>query len=284
MATPTGSPGGAGLQPGLALALQSGDYTIKSSNTTLANVHITGDLTIDAPAANVTVSNVEVDGHVNINTDAPSANGVGIVPTNITLDHVDAHGLSTVGFNGLTIANSRFHDVAGTIAQVSSYSGSGKTWSATNLVIKGSVFSGIRNPGGGAHLEALHLMGVQGAVLSGNTFDARVADEATWNQVTAALTMEAKFQGVFNSDVTLTGNTFLGGSYYQVYLLMVGNCSVTNNAFVTYTSPDGTHTSAVQFPTTSYVPGSNEPASGYPYFSQSGNTLDGHPVSLPGGR
>jgi hypothetical protein len=273
-----------GLQAGVALATHAGNYLINTSNVALSNVHITGDLTIDAPASNVAVANVQVDGHININTDTPSSGGVGIVPANIVLSHVDAHGLSAVGFDGLTVASSRIHDVNGMVSQIASYSGSGKTWSAQNLVIKGSAFYGIRFPGSGAHLEALHLMAVKGVLLTGNVFDGRVADQATWNQVTATLTMEAMFQGVFNSDVTISGNTFYGGSYYQTYLLMVGNSSVTNNQFISYTSPDGTHTSSVQFPVSGYTPGSNEPASGFPYFAQSGNTLNGSAVSLPGGR
>jgi parallel beta-helix repeat protein len=247
-------------------------------------MHITGNLTIDAPASNVTVSNVEVDGHININTDTPSSNGVGIVPSNIVLDHVDAHGLSTEGFNGLTVTNSRIHDVSGTLSQISSYNDGSKSWPAKNLVIKNTEFYGIHSPGSGAHLEALHLMGVQGATLTGDVFDARVSDETTWTQVTAALTMEAKFQGVYNSDITLSGNTFYGGGYYQVYLLMTGNCSVTNNEFVGYTSPDGQHKGAIQYPVNGYTPGSNEPSSGYPYFQQSGNTSNGIGISLPGGR
>jgi hypothetical protein len=276
--------GGSGVTPNSALKVVSGDYLINTSNVALSNVHIIGDLTIDAPASNVTVTNAQIDGYININTDSPSSGGAGIVPANVVLSHVDAHGLSAVGFDGLTVANSRIHDVKGTVSQIASYTGSGKTWAARNLVISGSAFYGIHSPGGGAHLEALHLMAVKGVRLTGNVFDGRVADQATWNQVTATLTMEAKFQGVFNSDVTISGNTFYGGSHYQTYLLMVGNSSVTNNQFISYTSPDGSHTSSVQFPVTSYTPGANEPASGFPYFAQSGNTLDGSPVSLPGGR
>jgi hypothetical protein len=268
----------AGLLPGVALTTVAGDVKVTTTGTTLTNQHITGSLTIDAPAANVTVTNVQVDGKVNINTDTPSSGATGLIPKNIVLRHVDAHGMSAVGFDGLVVDQSRFHDSKGTQSQLSSYTASGRTWPAKNLTITNSVYQKLLPvpAGSGYHVESLHLMGVQGFALTGNVFDACSPDQATWLQTTAALTLERGFQGVANFG-TITGNTFLGGSYYQSYLW--GATAVAGNKFVTYTSPDGQHRSSTVYPPAAY--GAGAP---FPTFTQSGNTLDGGAVSLPGGK
>jgi hypothetical protein len=267
----------AGVQPGVDLRTHRGDEVVKTSGVVLSNLHITGDLTIDGPAANVTVSNVEVDGSVQINANTPSvAQGGGRVaatPKNIVLRHVDAHGLSAVGFEGLTVDASRFHDAAGTLSQLSRYRTASLDWPATNLTITNSVFEHLHAvpAGSGYHLEDLHLMGVQGFTLSGDIFDATAPNQATWTQITAALTLEQGFEGVPNSG-TISGCSFIGGSYYQGYLW--GITSATGNRFTTATSPDGAHTSSPMYPPSAY-------GQSFPAFTQSGNTLDGQPYTLP---
>jgi hypothetical protein len=259
------------------LAVHSGDLIVNTAGVVLSNLHITGDLTIDGPAANVTVSNVQVDGSVQINANTPSvAQGggrVGLVPKNIVLRHVDAHGLSAVGFEGLTVDASRFHDAAGTLSQLSRYRTASLDWPATNLTITNSVFEHLHAvpAGSGYHLEDLHLMGVQGFTLSGDIFDATAPNQATWTQITAALTLEQGFEGVPNSG-TISGCSFIGGSYYQGYLW--GITSATGNRFTTATSPDGAHTSSPMYPPSAY-------GQSFPAFTQSGNTLDGQPYTLP---
>jgi hypothetical protein len=284
VSVPTGNPGssgGAGVQAGAPLAVHSGDLIVNTAGVVLSNLHITGDLVIDGPAANVTVSNVQVDGSVRINGNTPSvAQGsgrVGVVPKNIVLRHVDAHGLSAVGFDGLTVDASRFHDSSGTVSQVSRYrttsGGSTLDWPATNLTITNSVFQHLPSvaAGSGYHLEDLHLMGVQGFTLSGDIFDATAPNQATWGQITAALTLEQGWEGVPNSG-TISGCTFIGGSYYQGYLW--GMTAATGNRFTTARSPDGAHTSSPMYPPSAY----GQP---FPAFGQSGNTLDGQPYTLP---
>jgi hypothetical protein len=263
--------GGVGLK-------RVGGRTVRSSNLTLQNLQIDGDLVIDAPAADVTVVNVAVSGAIVINGDTPKATvhgkKVGIVPHNIVLRHVDAHRFEAVGFDGLTVEDSRFHDNAGTISQLARYSDRGFEWPATNLQITRSVFQGLgRLPADSqSHVEALHLMGVQGFTLSDDLFDATAPDQNTWKHITAALTLESAFEGVPNSG-SIVGCRFVGGSYYQAYLW--GATRVDDNAFTTATSPDGLHRSSPMYPPAAYAPAK------FPAFEQQGNTLDGRPYTLP---
>ena len=271
--SPTLTSSTAGLLPGVALTTVTGDVKVTAAGTVLANEHITGNLTIDAPAANVTVTNVQVDGKVNINTDTPSSGTAGIIPTSIVLRHVDAHGMSAVGFDGLTVDLSRFHDNKGTLSQLARYNANGRDWPARNLTITGTVYERLLAvpAGSGYHVEDLHLMGVQGFTLAGDVFDATAPDQATWLQTTAALTLERGWEGVANTG-TVTGSTFRGGSYFQAYLW--GVTAFAGNAFVTAVSPDGQHRSTPMYPAAAY-------GSPLPAFTQSGNTLDGAPYTIP---
>jgi hypothetical protein len=85
--------------------------------------------------------------------------------------------------------------------------------------------------------------------------------------------------GVASSNVVIDGNVFHGGGYYQLYMIANGTNSVTNNQFFS----DSGDFAAVQYPPSAY--NASALSSGqYDKFSQSGNTLDGKPVSLPGGK
>jgi hypothetical protein len=273
------------VQAGVSLSTHTGDYVVDTAGAVVQNVHISGDLVINAPAANVTVNNVKVDGVVNINTDTPSAvqgnTRVGIVPTGVVLRHVDAHGLYAEGFNGLTVDASHFHDIQGTLSQLSRYhtvwNGYTLDWPATNLTITNTVFDRLLAvpANSGYHLEDLHLMGVQGITLRGNVFDATAPDQATASHITAALTMEPSWEGVMNSDAIIDGNSFYGGGYYQLSIHLANDTiksKITNNAFHTYTAPDG-GSGGIAYPET--APDA--------VFYETGNTLDGTPYTLPYG-
>jgi len=266
-----------------SLHQHDGDLKINTSNVRVERIHITGDLIIDAPATNVVVSDTVVDGQVFINGDTPSKKIdnklVGIVPENIKLERVDMHGLSTLGFDDLTIDSCSIHGIASTLAQVSrsqnEYQGNSLVWPATNFTLTRSHLYGIQpSDGKGGHFEAIHLLGVKGFLLSYNVFDARVKDQATFNQITQALTMEKDFGGVSSSDGVIKGNTFYGGGVYQVGFYMTctspSSCQVVDNRFTTYRDPNGTLHDAVQYP----------PSPGDPSFEQAGNTLDGRPFTL----
>lgn len=279
--TSTSNPANAGTIPGVALSTVSGNVQLSASNQTYVNKHITGSLYITG--SNITVSNVKVDGVIQINM-TPNGGYNSPVPAGIVLSHVAAAGVFTLGFNGLTL---NAVDLSGTLnaphMQAFCYYDSNTqiTYPASNLLIENSHFHGFQSSTTDAHLENLHLGCVSGALITNNVFDATMPDSNTLGHTTASITLEAALFGLFNSNVVISNNTVIGGSYFQLYFVASGTTNaVTGN---TFQSGKDSLFGSVQYPPSAYGP-TQLPPGGYVKFTQSGNTLNGSPVTLPGGK
>lgn len=258
----------------------SGDYVVKRSGVSLSRRHVRGSLYITG--SDVTVSDVVVDGNVYVNF-TPQGGLVEPVPSDVRLVHVRATGIFSNGFRGLTLDGVELVDQQdGPHAQLFNYADDahGAVFPASRLVITRSWFHGVRPSTTEAHLENLHLGGVQGAVIRDNVFELYSPNGGgTQTQFTANVALEPQMYGVFNSDVVFDGNWLLGGGAYQLYFNAKGTNRVTNNHFAS----DSPSFAAVQYPPDAYVPDALPPG-GYVAFAQSGNTLDGQPTDLPGGK
>jgi hypothetical protein len=263
---------------GSTLSDYNGSYWANTAGTTLRNTRVHGSLYISA--SNVTIDNVEVQGDIYVNF-TPQGNLVSPVPANTVLQRVKATGIFSNGFNGLTLDGVELTNQQNAPhAQLFNYADGAKTYPASNLTITNSWFHGILPSTTGAHMENLHIGGVQGALIKNNVFDMYSPDGArSLEYITANLVMESTMYNTFNSNITIDGNWFGGGGYYQVYLNATGTNKVINNKFAS----DSPRFAGVQYPPSAY--GSSAlPAGGYVKFTQAGNTLDGKPVSLPGGK
>ena len=255
-----------------SLPLKTGDVWVKQSS--IANLHITGSLYITG--SNVSITNVAVDGTVYINA-TPTGGMVSPVPSNVTLRRLSATNMFSNGFDGLTLDAVQLvntHD--GPHAQLFNYQANGVTYPASNLVIENSWFHGLLPSTTDAHVENLHLGGVQRALIRNNEFDMIAPDANTRQYITASVDLETQMYGVFNSDIVFADNVVRGGGYYQLYFCAAGSNSVSGNRF--YRSGN-TALAAVQYPPSSYSSASL-PNGRYVPFAQSDNELDNRPVSL----
>jgi hypothetical protein len=272
----------AGVITGSSLLPVSGDVSLSTSGVTFANRMVSGNLYITGN--NVTVDNVAVSGSVFVN-ETPGGSYLSPVPADITLHDVSATSVFTLGFNGLTLdtVNLSYPQNAPQ-AQIYCYydANSGVMYPASNLTIKNSWFHGFQPSTTSAHLENLHLACVHGATITNNRFDLFSPDgNNTLSHFTANVTLDARQFGDWNQNVTLSGNTFNGGSYYQLYFCSAGTSNaVTRNQFSSGGDPIFT---GVQFPPAAYSPDSL-PGGVYPRFTDSGKTLNGSPTALPGGQ
>jgi hypothetical protein len=276
--TPTSAePSTAGVPAGLALTAVPGNVLLDKAQT-YQDKHVQGSLYITG--SSVTVRDVLVDGSVYVNL-TPSGGYVSPVPGDVTVEHVTAANLYTLGFKNLTLdwlelANTR----DAPHAQIYSYydPNSKITYPASGLVLENSWLHGVLPSDRPSHMENLHLGGVQGAVIRNNEFDLRAPDSTTLQSFTANVTLDTTQAGRYNSDVTLTGNVFHGGSYYQLYFAAVGHNVVSDNQFFS----DSGIFRAVLYPRSAY-PADDQPQGGFPAFTQAGNTLDHKDVTLPAG-
>jgi hypothetical protein len=267
-----GGPDESGILPGSTLTTYTGNRWLNTNGASISNLHITGDLYITA--SNVTVTNCLVDGDVQINL-TPTGGRVNPVPSNITLTRVDCTWFGTGGYNGLTLDRCNIHDVRNAAnSQFFNDSFGGTAYPASNLTVKMSWIHGVLPRTNDAHIENLHLGGVQGALIQGNRFELYAPVGGSTDGFTANFMMEPAFRGVYNRDVVVDDNEFFGGSYWQVYLNGLGSNVLSNNAFHT----DSPIYGGVIFPWGSYVPGTTPPG-GWPEWTVSGNTLDGEPYT-----
>lgn len=253
---------------------------IKTSGTRLSQVHVQGNLYLSGNR--ITVENVVVDGDIVVNG-SPQGGIISPVPADLVLRHVQARGIFSNGFNGLTLDAVELTNQANAPhAQLFNYAdpSHNAVFPAKGLVIQNSWFHGVRPSTTTAHMENLHIGGVQGAVIRNNVFELRSPDGSNTQQYfTANLAMEPNMYGVFNSNFVIEGNWFRGGGAYQLYMNATGTSRVSGNHFFS----DSPTFAGVQYPPDAYIQ-SALPSSGYVRFAQSGNTLDGKPLPLPGGR
>ena len=279
-ASSSGKPGASSTGPvdGVALSERSGSFWASSNGTALRDTWVHGSVYISA--SNVTLDNVRVDGQIYVNF-TPQGGMSSPVPSSITIHRSQAAGIFSNGFNGLTLDGVELADQQdGPHAQLFNYAYNGVTYPASNLKIVNSWFHKVLPSTGAAHIENLHLGGVQGALIKNNVFELYSPDGTnTLQYFTANLAMEPAMYGVFNRDVTIDGNWFGGGGYYEAYINAAGTNSVTNNKF----SSDSPRFAGIQYPPSAYNTASL-PGGSYNKFTQSGNTLDGKAVSLPGGK
>lgn len=265
-----------GVPAGISLATINGDYIMQTSGVTLSNKHITGDLYLSAN--NLVLHNIQVDGTIGFNS-LPGGNYLQASASNISIDHCSTSYLDvSKGFDNFTVDACHIGNTVCTMGAIYPWNGIGH-----DLMIENSLWDGEQSvPANGSHCEALHGFGGTYVSLLNNVFDFRVPDMTTWNQTTATINLSVETSPA-NDHFTLDGNWFYGGSFYQMYFI-ASNSVVKNNKFTTYTSPDGSQTSQVQYPPAAYSAGSLATYGGsYPKFTQSGNTLDGNPYNLPGG-
>jgi hypothetical protein len=272
---PTAANTGSVLGP--ALTLHSGDYVMKTDGSNISNLHITGNLYL--AANNLTVTNVQVDGNIGLNS-APGGNYFYPVKRNHSLSYVSARSVWSVGLDTVTFDHCHFGNTADTFMQLADNKDSNHLLLADRLIIKNSLFDNLRPlpPGGGWHLEAIHLMGVTHVALINNVFDYRPPDQDTANYITATLNLGSSNTPA--DSLALDGNWLYGGGWHQLYFLSSAGV-IKNNRFSTYRSPDGSISSSIIYPGDAYNSADLQPYGGtYPEFQQSGNTLDGKPVSL----
>lgn len=267
----------AGVRSGISLSTVSGDAVLDTAQT-FADEHVTGSLYITG--SSVTVEDVRVDGAIFINS-TPGGSYVTPVPADVTLRRVSGHNLYTLGFTRLTLDSIDLADTRDAPhAQIYSYyDPHTKTeYPADGLVLENSWLHGVLPTQKPSHMENLHIGGVHGARIEHNVFDFTAPNAATRQSITANVTLDTTQGGRFNSDIVLSDNVFRGGSFYQLYFAAVGHNEVTGNRF----SSDSGIFKSVQFPPGGY-PAKDRPSGGFPAFVQRGNTLDGKPVTLPGG-
>lgn len=262
-----------GVRPGSSLSRHEGDYVVTIAGATIRNLEINGDLYIVAD--NVLVDNVKVNGNVGINRTA-DGNTPLPVRRNIRLVNVDMRTMDNVGFDGLTIDKSRFRGVRNSFhAQLTCYRDQeGGFWKADGLTLTNSLFDPPAPSTNDAHIENLHLMCVTNATIRNNVFDMTSPDRFTMQQTTATLFQETIY-GVRNANALIEGNYFYGGGYYVAYFHADG-MTVRNNRF--HSTNNGINTygpKSIMLPPSAYADHSWVP------FAQSGNTLDGQPLTIP---
>lgn len=263
-----------------------GRYALPGGNGTTYQVATVADANgashkevwLTSSVANVAISGASV---------VVKANGV-------TLSNVDLTALFSSGHFDLTVTHSRltaawldtggrytftadeFHDANGG-PHMQAWGGDQWHPRQTGLTIIGNYFHDVTSycPAGTAigncaHTENVHLAGVDNVLVQHNVFSMKVPTPPV--QVTGDFVLEA---GPFNGNVTLDGNWFHEGGYFPLYFIADGVSAVTNNQFFS----DSTIFAGIQF--TNY---SATTLAAHPRFAQAGNTLNGQPVSLPGGK
>ncbi|MGW1991433.1 hypothetical protein [Embleya sp. NPDC001921] len=259
---PTGT--GAGTRPGSTLTKHAGDLEISVDGTSISNLDIQGNLFV--VANNVTVTNVKVGGYVAINR---GRTGIAPLPVkrNMKFSNIDVRTIDNVGLDTVVVDRARFRGATdSTHFQATSYRQGGNFWKCDGLTLTNSLFDPpppIKDPE--VHLEALHPMGCSNLVIRNNVFDMTAPNPETKRQTTGIMMLQTWNDRV-NENVVFDGNELRGGGYYQLYL-HAKNMSVTNNRFHSY--PQGAPV---------YPPSANSET--YYPFTQSGNTLDGKPITL----
>lgn len=245
--TPTGTkPTRANTGPRTATTTTvSGNTSANTTGHTYAGVHFTGSVIVNGD--NVTLRDCTIDGAINVN----DANG-------LTVDHCRVGGIYTEGFTNLTIDGCFFGDQSDTFAQFSC----GTAAHGDGLTISNSLFDGLTASTGTDHKQAMHLMGVSNFKASNTVFSYVPPTSGTRSQVSAAVFHEGEFQGRNVTNWTYDGCWFAGGGYYQAYFIGSGG-TITNCAF------DDSWGGSIAYPHT------GQPA------TQSGNTLDGKPYTIP---
>ncbi|WP_160161517.1 hypothetical protein [Embleya hyalina] len=256
--------GGAGTRSGANLAKHAGDLEINVDGTSISNMNIQGNLFV--VANDVTVTNVKVDGYIAINR---GRTGIAPLPVkrNMRFTNIDVRTIDNVGLDTVVVDRARFRGATDTTHfQATNYRRDGKFWKCDGLTLSNSVFDPpppVTNSE--VHMEALHPMGCSNLVIRNNVFDMTAPNPRTKAQTTAIMMLQTWNDRV-NENVVFDGNELRGGGYYQLYL-HAKNMSVTNNRFHSYR--EGAPV---------YPPSANpEP---YTPFTQSGNTLDGKPITL----
>ncbi len=284
--SPTPTPGDprttAGIQPGHTLTTYNGSYAA-TDNQNVHDLHVTGDFQVFGN--NVTVTNVQVDGIFLISGDRGQLK----YPINTLIIHSQAKGIFTNGFDTLTVdglnitgtknaSMSQFFD----FSQFGGGGGSMEDIPAKNLVLKNSWFHNYlaQDPANNAHMQAIHTSGVQGAQFFNNYFDVTVPDQWTADHISANFFEEPQLYQVYDKDFLIYGNTFVNGGYYITSIEPTGTSAVCDNKFE-YT-PGFNHFQGGQ-PNTDPKQSGRAPAGGFPAFYQSGNTLNGSPMTLANG-
>lgn len=251
-----------GPDSSVTLTTYSGDYTISTNGTSISGLHIAGGLTINA--ANVQVTDCVVDGSININTDSSS----GSVPAGQTFTRVkassawNAYGLSNVTFDRCCFTAVGSGNDNSTEMQMRSYTSENSVFTATDLTIENCYFAPPPHNTTGSHLQAVHLMGVQHAVIRNCNMEYVAPDDDTKTWITAALYCESYDSTC--QDITIDSCQLRGGGYYEVNFHGTSYV-ITNNNF----DPD-------------YAGGIDYPSGDLTITSQSGNTCNGQPVTLGG--
>lgn len=256
--------------PRNTLTLSSGD-TVLTTGQSVSNKHITGDLYMAGPST--TATDCQIDGAVLFNS-APGGNygnpnpWTNQVVSYCHMGHIDSTGCDTITVDHCYIDGS-LTGLGTLIAFLNSAGPPVKNITFTNnLVQNPQEWNGSSPPD--PHLEAMHVSVCQTGLFQNNVFN--------WNAGTNTIT---KTTGVVNidnpggldypanpgsSNITFDGNwLFATGGGAQIYLFLSGSSFVTNNKFTT--PPGTTQFSDIHSPTF--------------HFTQSGNTLDGAPYTLP---
>lgn len=247
----------------------SDDLTVVSGDVVLDDVsgiegkRITGDLYL--ARSNLTVENCRVDGSILVNR-KPGGNYFYPVMKGLTVRNSSSRGIWTLGCSGLTLDGYDALPQANTLAQIiGATTNSGQFCQVENLTVVNSRFSGLQAYRGSKepHFEAFHLFSCQGATIRGNRFDYVAPDDTTFARITAAVVFETRHD--WCTDIVFEDNDVFGGGKYQVYLTMQGKSSIAGNRFHSYAGMSG-----VQW------------WDGRPgvAFAQSGNTLDGDPITF----
>ena len=265
----------AGIQPGHVLRTVSGDVDVSSS---ISDEHITGNMYVNG--SNLSITNVRVDGIVIVNSARRTP-----PPTNVRLVHVDLQAIYTYGFDGLTVDSANVHGAKNeSMSQFFDYGsggpGSAETIPARNLVMTNSWWHDQQPSTNQAHLQCIHTSGVQGAVFRNNRFELIAPDQNTLTYVSAIFFEEPQLYRTYDKDFTIDRNIFIGGSYYLVSIEPTGTSSVTNNQFSAGPNNPRFTGSVNTDPKSS----GRAPTGGFPRFTDSGNTLDGKPITLANGR
>jgi len=189
-----------------------GDYSITDAGTRLSGLHIRGSLNVNA--ADVAVSDCIVDGSINLNQDG----SVGTPPAGQTFTRVRASSAyNAYGFQDLTFDLCQFTaegsgEYNSTEMQMRSYTSNQPGQTAKNLTVRNSYFGAPPHNVTGSHLQAIHLMGVQGALIQNNNMEYIAPDSDTKVWVTAVLYCENYDSEC--QDITIDSNRFRGGGYY----------------------------------------------------------------------
>lgn len=259
--TAGGPPTPASVGPRIGLTVINGDYVV-SAGETLSGKYVTGSIYM--PNANSTVVDCKAGGlAVNM---APGGNYYYPVRVGQTARYCEFGSVYTTGADTFTLDHCRIGNSRGTFAQIADYAEPNKTFQCRNITITNCYWDRLTGTGSGiGHFEALHLMGCQGALIRNNVWSFTTSDAGTFAQITAALNFDnGNGTGLPCRDIVFDKNQLYGGGAYQIYLSIRGSSQVTNNEFHSYSGMG-----LAQYPPTSGTT-----------FTQSGNTLDGSPITL----